>query len=119
MQTFKLPRTRQCPKCPWKVSTNPHEIPYGYCKTKHANLKNTIAEGGELDFNKPAMACHHSEEGDGMYCVGWIHHQLGVGNNIPLRIRMIHCENLKDLKIVGKQHLSFEDTLPKLENSND
>jgi hypothetical protein len=60
------------------------------------------------------MACHHSSGDDNMYCVGWLHNQLGVGNNIGLRIRMlISCDNLKELKVYGKQHERFEQTLPQ------
>jgi Family of unknown function (DUF6283) len=112
---MRLKRTKQCAKCPWKVSTNPHDIPDGYCEIKHANLKNTIAKEGELRFGAPlhVMACHHSNGNDEMYCVGWLHNQLGVGNNIGLRIRMMGCENIGQLKIVGKQHHRFEDTLPQ------
>jgi hypothetical protein len=60
-----------------------------------------------------AMACHHSTGEDQMYCVGWLNHQLGVGNNIGLRIRMLNCENIGQLKTYGTQHERFEDTLPK------
>lgn len=28
----------QCAKCPWKVTTDPFDIPDGYCPTKHAAL---------------------------------------------------------------------------------
>lgn len=111
--TFKLLRTKQCPKCPWKVSTDPTEIPYGYCETKHKNLKSTIAQEGKIDFSAPAMACHHSIDGDGMYCVGWVVNQLGTGNNIALRMRMLNCENIGEIKLVGEQHVTFEDTLPR------
>lgn len=58
------------------------------------------------------MACHHSNGKDEMYCVGWVNNQLGVGNNIGLRIKMMNCENIGQLKTVGKQHQRFEDTLP-------
>ena len=114
MASFRLKRTIQCDKCPWKVDTNPHDIPDGYCETKHANLKSTIAEEGDFNFGKPlhAMACHHSKGNDMEHCVGWVHNQLGVGNNIALRIRMMSCENIMDLKIIGEQHERFEDTLP-------
>ena len=110
---MKLVRTKQCAKCPWKVSTNPHDIPYGYCEVKHANLKNTIAKEGEINLGAiNVMACHHSVGNDKMHCVGWLHNQLGVGNNIGLRIQMMRCENIRDLKIIGKQHERFENTLP-------
>lgn len=113
---MKLKRTKQCVKCPWKVSTNPFDIPDGYCEIKHANLKDTIAQEGSMNFLSngiKSMACHHSDGNDEMYCVGWINHQLGVGNNIGLRIKMMSCVNAKDIKTYGKQHEKFEDTLPK------
>lgn len=114
MEKFKIPRTKQCAKCPWKTSTNPFEIPDGYCETKHKNLENTIAKEGEYNFEEMrAMACHHSTGEDKMYCVGWLHNQLGDGNNIVLRIRMLDCENIDKLQIVGEQHKNFIDTLPK------
>lgn len=113
MEKFKLLRTVQCAKCPWKVSTNPFDIPDGYCPVKHAKLKTTIAEEGRINLTvNNAMACHHSTGDDQMYCVGWLNHQLGVGNNIGLRIKMMSCENIRDLKIKGKQHQRFQDTLP-------
>ncbi len=113
---MKLTRTKQCSKCPWKVSTNPHDIPDGYCELKHASLKETIAHPGEFFFphqTLKSMACHHSIGKDQMYCVGWLNNQLGIGNNIGLRLKMMSCENIKDLKTVGKQHEKFEDTLPR------
>lgn len=111
---MKLTRTKQCKKCPWRVSTNPHEIPDGYCENKHQNLKSTIAEPGSINLGTMnVMACHHSTGDDEMYCVGWLNQQLGVGNNIGLRLRMLKCENLKDLKVYGPQHQTFEETLPK------
>ncbi len=110
---MKLTRTKQCAKCPWKVSTNPFDIPDGYCEVKHANLKETIAEEGVINLGQSkVMACHHSDGNDQMYCVGWLNHQLGVGNNIGLRIKMMSCENAKDIKTYGKQHQRLEDTLP-------
>jgi hypothetical protein len=115
MSKFKIPRTKQCPKCPFKVSVNPFDIPDGYCEIKHAKLKETIAKEGEFNLGREikAMACHHSDGSDKMYCVGWLNHQLGVGNNIGLRIKMMNCENIGKIKVYGKQHEKFEDTLPK------
>jgi len=112
--SFKLNRTKQCSKCPWKVSTNPHEIPDGYDVEKHKALAKTIAHPGDSPLMiRPNMACHHSYEGKEQHCVGWLHNQLGVGNNISLRLNMISCENVNLIKTVGKQHRKFEDTLPK------
>lgn len=113
-QKFKLKRTIQCAKCPWKVSTNPLEIPGGYSEEKHENLEKSIAKEGDYDFSKPLviMACHHSRE-EMEHCVGWVNNQLNIGNNIQLRIKMRDCENIRDLKVTGKQHTNFKDTLPK------
>jgi hypothetical protein len=105
---------RQCAKCPWKVDTDPNEIPNGYCSTKHANLKSTIADpndmrvGGDLRM----MACHEFPEGKEKPCVGWLAHQLGPGNNIALRFAVITGRIDADFELVGEQHERFEDTLP-------
>lgn len=109
---MKLKRTKQCEKCPWKKSTNPFDIPGGYCVTKHENLKETIAVPGSLKPTK-VMACHHSKPGKEMHCVGWLHNQLGVGNNLHLRLQMRNCENISSLKVIGEQHEKFSDTLPE------
>ncbi len=111
---WKLKRLRQCAKCPWKVSTNPHDIPNGYNVDMHAALACTIAPPGELGNGTGirAMACHEHKPGEEAHCVGWLVNQLGPGNNIPLRIKMMSCTNVAHLKLVGKQHKTFEDTLP-------
>lgn len=111
--SWKLKRTKQCAKCPWKVSTNPHEIPNGYDPARHCALSKTIAKPGDVsNLSDPmsAMACHETHNA---HCVGWVHHQLG-GNNIGLRIRMMSCSNIGKLELDGEQHESFEDTLPQL-----
>ena len=111
--TWKLKRTKQCAKCPWKVSTNPHDIPNGYCEARHAGLADTIAEPGRLPGPvMRVMACHESPPGDEAHCIGWLVNQLGPGNNIGLRIAMMKCENATAIKLAGAQHETFEDTLP-------
>lgn len=117
-QPFELKRTKQCAKCPWKKSTNPHDIPNGYDPVKHANLKRTIATkdslGSVLDYlnKKPLrmMACHEEHEA---HCLGWLMNQLGDGNNVHLRIAMRYCTNLNQVELVGEQHERFENTLPQ------
>jgi hypothetical protein len=110
-----LRRTVQCKKCPWKKDTNPFEIPDSYCDIKHENLRNTIANPSEVNVggNLNAMACHESDIGKEDYCIGWLNNQLSVGNNIGLRIQMMHYKNAKDIKVIGDQHKTFEETLPK------
>lgn len=114
---FELKRTIQCAKCPWKVSTNPNEIPDGYSVEKHKKLGETIAKDVMTSFGKPLriMACHHSKdtEENAEHCIGWLKNQLGRGNNIGLRISMMGCTNIREVKTIGEQHKYFEDTLPK------
>lgn len=107
--TWKLKRTAQCEKCPWRVEADPRDIPNGYCETKHRALASTIAEPGSFRGTGAAMACH---ETDGAHCVGWVNHQLGPGNNLGLRMKMRSCENIGKLRLRGEQHERFEDTLP-------
>ncbi len=114
MAGWKLKRVRQCDKCPWKVATDPHDIPHGYCEKKHADLASTIAEPGSLRglSGMRAMSCHEHAPGEESHCVGWLVNQLGPGNNIPLRIKMMSCENARAIQLDGEQHETFEDTLP-------
>jgi hypothetical protein len=112
--SWKLKRTVQCAKCPWRKSTNPHDIPNGYSEEKHCALAGTIAKEGDilsqLSSGVRVMACHEEHEA---HCVGWLVNQAGAGNNIGLRITLMSCENAREIKTTGVQHETFEDTLPK------
>ena len=116
---WKLKRTRQCSKCPWKKSTNPHDIPNEYDVEKHKKLDGTIAapdpDMAEMvrQVRSPVlhiMACHETHDA---HCIGWLLNQLGVGNNIALRMECLSCENLGDVQLDGEQHERFEDTIPR------
>lgn len=107
--SWKLRRTAQCAKCPWRVDVDPYDIPNGYCEQKHAALADTIAEPGSLRSTGKVMACH---ETDDAHCVGWVANQIRSGNNIALRMQMMTCENIKNLRLVGEQHETLEGTLP-------
>jgi len=111
MPSWKLKRTKQCAKCPWRKDVNPRDIPNGYCETKHAALKSTIASDPLTSIFQPtrAMACHESHDA---HCLGWLVNQIGPGNNIGLRMRMATCTNAKRIQLVGEQHETFEETLP-------
>lgn len=104
----------QCKACPWRkdvVATK--DIPGGYSKEKHRGLKATIAVPGDARgaFNPPRlMACHESGRGAEVVCVGWLHNQLGVGNNIGVRLQAM-TGAFPQHKVVGEQHKRFEDTL--------
>ncbi len=106
---WKLKRTVQCEKCPWRVDVDPHDIPNGYCERKHAALSETIAVPGAFHGSRKAMACHETHNA---HCLGWLMNQIGVGNNIRLRILMMNCENASKIRLKGEQHATFEDTLP-------
>ena len=102
---------RQCAKCPWRKGVDPHDIPNGYCPTKHRALEDTIAEPGALTFGTlRIMACHETHKEP---CVGWLANQLGPGNNLALRLAVISGRIGADFKTIGPQHERFEDTLPE------
>lgn len=110
MSQWKLKRTTQCAKCPWRTDVDPHDIPNGYCEIKHRNLRDTIAYPDANPFGTlKVMACHETLDA---HCVGWLMNQLGPGNNIGMRIRMLSCDNARAIKVIGEQHERFEDTLP-------
>ena len=103
---------KQCKKCPWKKSTKPHEIPNGYSVLLHQGLENTITrEASFANIGDPlrVFACHEMLKTP---CVGWLVNQLGVGNNIPLRLRVHSGKIDGNVEVVGPQHETFEDTLP-------
>jgi len=117
MEKKSLNKTVQCAKCPWKVGTNPYEIPNGYDEEKHKALARTCSSGIEhLGVGVlPVMSCHETHND---YCVGWLHNQLGNGNNIALRVKMMGYTPFK-LVVIGKQHKVFADTLPTAKHLND
>lgn len=104
---------KQCKKCPWLVSVDPHDIPNGYCETRHAELEKTIARDNVFSRSLNMMACHESPNGSEHACVGWLSNQLGAGNNIGLRMWAIKNLKGQTLDLIGEQHETFEDTLPK------
>lgn len=109
-------KRKQCRLCPWRVDVDPHDIPDGYCETKHAGLRSTIAEPGEFRPQSAIrlMACHESKPGKEKTCVGWLANQLGPGNNIALRLAAMagQVEGWHQIELVGEQHERFEDALP-------
>jgi hypothetical protein len=108
--TWKLKKTKQCEKCPWRKQVNPYDIPDGYDIDKHKALAKTIATDTEIRDTLVAMECHETSEA---HCIGWLHNQLGEGNNLTLRLKMLSCSN-RDYEIIGEQHINFEDTIPKV-----
>jgi hypothetical protein len=58
------------------------------------------------------MACHEAPTGAEQPCVGWLANQLGPGNNLALRMRVMFGQIDGNVVTVGPQHDVFEDTLP-------
>ena len=105
-----MERVTQCASCPWNVDCVPAEdIPNGYSVEKHAALESTIATPGSVCPTR-IMACHYSKVGEEFPCAGWLHHQLGPGNNIWLRLA-VHCGQLPVPEVEGEQCQTFEETI--------
>lgn len=111
--SWKLKRTTQCAKCPWRKDVNPFDIPNEYDIEKHRGLANTIAKGDVFaQLAEPVlriMQCHELEQA---HCIGWLVNQMGPGHNLKLRLALHSCSNLHKVRTVGEQHATFEDTLP-------
>ncbi|HSX22428.1 MAG TPA: DUF6283 family protein [Gaiellaceae bacterium] len=106
---------RQCATCPWKVTTVPErDIPNGYKVEMHEALRATIRSGLDSLSRScgSAMGCHYSKIGEEFVCAGWLYNQLGVGNNIRVRLA-VAAGQLPVPEVDGEQHERFEDTLPK------
>lgn len=103
-------RVKQCRSCPWRVGADPDsEIP-NYSRALHEKLSSTIAEPGRFGAPGAVMACHYSAEGAEFPCAGWLAHQLGVGNNIALRLAVM-AGRMPIPDVDGPQHQCFEHTL--------
>ncbi len=102
---------KQCEKCPWKVSTDPTEIPNGYTVELHRRLAGTIRSGLEsLSGPLRMMGCHEFAVGAERPCVGWLANQLE--DNLGLRLVAHRGQIDSDYELDGEQHETFEGTLP-------
>jgi len=105
----------QCKTCPWKVTTIPERDIPNYSIEEHEALRVAIRSGLDslLGPSLHRMDCHSSMPGEGVLCAGWLHNQLGPGNNVGLRFAAAVGE-FPVAKVVGEQHERFEDTLPRM-----
>lgn len=121
---WQLKHPAQCPTCPWVKGHSLSDIP-GYDRAQHLNLSNTISTSdvnaqvealhNPSDEPRRIMQCHYAAEGEPRYCIGWLHNQITIGNNLEMRVRVMHCTNLEQITLAGEQVDSFEQTL---EDSN-
>lgn len=113
-----MKKVHQCKSCPWKTSTVPERDIPRYKLSLARRLGRTIAKSAE-DSTRSAlsscpmhvMACHYSNYGEEIPCAGWLHNQLGVGNNIAVRLRVMGG-HMPVPEVEGEQHERYEDTLP-------
>jgi hypothetical protein len=106
----------QCKTCPWRVGCVPEEDIPGYNLNLAKKLDATIATGDEslreiLSPTVRIMACHYSKPNAEIHCAGWLHNQLGVGNNLAVRLRVM-TGAMPVPRVSGDQHGRYEDTLP-------
>lgn len=104
---------KQCPTCPWRIGCDPvTDIP-NYDAERAAQLVDTIGHGLEEALRpiRKIMACHYSKPGKEFACAGWLHNQLGAGNNIAVRVDMLRGRYPIPI-VEGEQHERYEDTLP-------
>lgn len=108
---------KQCKSCPWRVDCVPDKDIPNYVPELARGLDCTIAKGpmqSLATYNAGAMrmmACHYSEPGEEFPCAGWLENQLGVGNNIGVRL-LVSTGRLPSPVTDGEQHERYEDTLP-------
>ena len=82
-----MPR-RQCRHCPWKKNVDLEDIP-AYSQEKHEEMLQSLRHRGGLEtvVDLHIMACHETDEGKELTCVGWAAYELGPGNNLGLRMQ--------------------------------
>jgi len=75
----------------------------------YERMKNSLREGltSMVEKTRLVMECHNGKRGANRPCAGWLHHQLGVGNNLGVRMAVI-TGRLPPPKVFGEQHESLE-----------
>lgn len=113
MNEPKTKTIKQCKTCPWRVDADVNNIP-NYSHELHEKLDKTIAEPGDVATalcpTMHIMACHYSKPDAEIPCAGWLHHQIGEGNNIGVRLRVMQGL-LPVPEVDGEQLETFEATL--------
>lgn len=114
--TKKRETVQQCRSCPWRVDCEPtRDIPNYDCALAHRLGQTTIRSGLEsISSTLHIMACHYSKPGEEFACAGWLHNQIGPGNNLGVRLR-VATGQLPVPEVDGEQHDRYEDTLRRTE----
>lgn len=105
----KLKTVKQCKTCPWRVDVVPSRDVPDYDPGIYDRMRTSLRTGLESMSEKTRMVmeCHNGKRGANRACAGWLHHQLGVGNNIGVRLS-VHAGRLPIPKVVGEQHEDLE-----------
>lgn len=105
---------KQCKSCPWRVDCVPDEDIPNYRLDLAEGLTRTIQSGLPTLFatERRLMGCHYSKPGEEFPCAGWLHNQIGVGNNLGVRLSVM-TGRMPVPEVDGPQHERYEDTLPK------
>jgi hypothetical protein len=99
---------RQCVSCPWRVEVIPARDVPDYDPGIYARMRATLRSGlGSMQGTRIVMECHNGKRQD-RACAGWLHHQIGVGNNLGVRIA-VACGRLPAPKVIGEQHETLDD----------
>lgn len=96
---------KQCKTCPWRVAVDPARDVPDYDEGIYERMRATLRTGLDSMFEKSrvVMECHNGRPGADRACAGWLHHQLGIGNNIGVRMS-IATGRLPMPRVVGDQH---------------
>lgn len=100
---------RQCKTCPWRVAIVPARDVPDYDPGIYDRMRATLRSGlaSILDDKRVIMECHCGGPGEKRPCAGWLHHQLGAGGNLSVRMDVI-SGRLPIPKVRGKQHESLD-----------
>ena len=101
---------KQCKTCPWRVDVKPARDVPSFDPGIYDRMKASLRSGVESMAEKTriVMECHSGKRGSKIPCAGWLHHQLGVGNNFAVRLSVI-SGRLPAPKIAGEQHIDLDD----------
>jgi hypothetical protein len=96
---------RQCKTCPWRVDVVPSRDVPNYDPGIYDRMRASLRTGIDSirETTRMVMECHNGKKGANRACAGWLHHQIGVGNNLGVRMRVI-TGHLPVPKVVGEQH---------------
>jgi len=109
----KRKTAKQCKTCPWRVDVVPPRDVPNYDPGIYARMRATLRSGFESmsDKTRIVMKCHNGRDNVDVACAGWLHHQIGVGNNLGVRFAVI-LGKLPVPKVIGDQHEDL-DALPE------